>query len=152
MYRIEDLQAEQLTERLTALLQNEPDADRLMEDLALAVDDMKEGRDPNFDWVPDHLRVGVLSEWTEARNRIEQFKQSQLESQQEAAAEHKEERLSQELQETAERSARLSELEAKFGEIPEAGKVSQRQIKTEIVKPQPRSRIQKIFDSLAGKS
>ena len=151
-HRMEDLQAAQLLERISTLVEKEPDADRLMEDAALMVDDFKQGNEPNFDWVPDHLRVTAIAEWTEARNRVEQFKQSQLESMQEAAAEHKEERLSQEMQELAERSARLSELEAKFGEIPEEGKVSQRQIKTEIVKPETRSRFQKFFDSLAGKS
>lgn len=152
MHRIEDLQAEQLAERFTKLLENEPDADALLMDAAIAVDDMKNGRDPNFDWVPDHLRTEVISEWNEAKQRLEQFNESVRESQREMAAGRKEERLSQELQETAEKSARLSELEEKFGQIPEEGKVSQRQIKTEIIKPQQKSRLQKIFDSLAGKS
>lgn len=151
IFHIEDIQAEQLAERFQELLQHEPDADRLMEDAALAVDDFKQGRDPDFSWVPDHLRVQVMSEWTEARQRLDAFKESQAESQRELASGLREEVLSQELQETAERSAKLSELEEKFGAIPEEGKVSQRQIKTEIIKPQPKSRLQKFFDSLAGK-
>ena len=151
IFRIEDIQADQLSKRLETLLQDQPNADELLLDAALLVEDLKTGKDPDFDWVPDHLLAPVKSAWTETHDRLVQFKEHQAEAQQAMAAEHKEERLSAELQERAERSAKLSELEEKFGEIPEEGTpIPQRQIATQIVRKPQKSGFRKFMDRLAG--
>lgn len=152
VFRVEDPFKDKLNERLQALVLQEKDIDHAQAKIDQLVEDMAAGREPNFDWVPDSIRVEVMSEWNEARQDLERFKEEQAEARQEMAAEHKEERLSAELQETAERSAKLSELESKFGEIPEEGTpIPQRQITTQIVrKPQAKGAVRRFFDRLAG--
>ena len=100
--------------------------------------------------MPDQVRVEVLSAWNESRDRIHEFKEDEARARRETVQSHREDVLTEQLKETAEASAKLSELEEKFGAIPD--KIPQRMIKTEIVKqPQaPKSTLRRFFDRLAG--
>ncbi len=152
MGTIPERAADELQHRLASLFANEPNAEALMEDAALLVDDLKTGKEPNFDWVPKDLRMQVISEWTGSRDRLQQFLEMQKEMRQSQSVERKQHWVNLNLQETAEKAKRIGELEQKFGEIPEEGTpIPQRKIATQIVpRPTKRSGIQRFFDRLAG--
>ncbi len=154
LHRVEDIEGDLLTSRFEEILQTLPDGDALMVDAVLVVDDMKAGRDPDFSWVPDQVRVEILSAWSESRDRIQEFKEDEARARREAAEGHREDVLTEQLKETAETSAKLSEIESeiekKFGKIPD--KIPERLRHTEIIKPrQPqKSAMRRFFDRLAG--
>ncbi len=123
--RQESLIAKGLEDKLQQLLLAESDVEHVMEGTANLARAAERGEEPDFSWVPDRLRVQVMSEWSGARERIVSFKDAQQEQQAERVAELSEEIEDLELKEAAERAAKLEELEEKFGPIPgEVGPLS----------------------------
>lgn len=114
--RQESLIAKGLEDKLQNLLLAEADVENVMENTARLARALETGEEPDFSWVPDRLRVQVISEWNEARERVEALKEARREERSERATELAEEVEDLELKEAAERAAKLDELERQFEE------------------------------------
>lgn len=146
--RQESVIAKGLEDKLQNMLLAEPDVQNVMEGTAQLARAAERGEEPDFSWVPDRLRVQVMSEWNEARDRIVSFQEAQRTQSAERAS--AKEDLA--LKAAAEEAAKLEELETKFGTIPDMDRpISQRQIPTQIVRPEkPKTIFQKIRERLSG--
>lgn len=116
MVRQESMIAKGLEDKLQNLLLAEADVENVMDNTAALARALETGKEPDFSWVPDRLRVQVMSEWNDAHERIESFKEAQREQRTERASELAEEVEDLELKEAAERAAKLDELERQFEE------------------------------------
>lgn len=114
--RQESVIAKGLEDKLQNMLLAEPDAQNVMEGTAQLARAAERGEEPDFSWVPDRLRVQVMSEWNEARDRIAAFKEAQHEQRTERSADLAEEVEDLELKEAAERAAKMEELERQLEE------------------------------------
>lgn len=154
--RVEDPYKNALNERLQQLLLSSKDINDAQAKIDRLVDDMVKGREPDFTWIPEDLQMEARAEWNEKRNAFASFKEVQADAAVALAQESSRKVEDLALQDTAEKAARISKIEATFGPVPAPGeRVSQRQVLTQVTSrpaPPKKTVFQGIMDRLRGRT